>query len=84
MFVRDRVPVSVRLIDWPSPRVVPVWPTEGLLEVSGIRSSLLRSSFFSKEAKAGSASVFPPLAKGTVGCNAPEDVISVGCVFWRL
>lgn len=76
--------MSVRLIDCPSARVVPVWPTEGLLEVSGIRSSLLRSSFFSKEAKAGSASEFPPLAMGTVACNAPEDVMSLGWGFWRL
>ena len=84
MFVRDRVPVSVRLIDCPSTRVVPVGPTEGLLDVSGIRSSLLRSSFFSNEAKAGSASVFPPLAMGMVGWSAPEDKMSVGCWFWRL
>lgn len=46
--------------------------SEGLRAVNGIRSSLIRSSFFSNEAKAGSLSFvapFAPLTTGMVGCT---------------
>jgi hypothetical protein len=53
----------------------------GLLAVRGILSSLLRSSFFSKEANSGRVSAPPlaPLTIGTVGCRVLEVTGAVTC-----
>lgn len=59
---------------------------DGLLEVRGILSSLLRSSFFSKEANSGNVSAPPlaPLTIGTVGCRVLEVIGAVVCWACRL
>ena len=54
--------------------------SDGLLAVSGILSSLLRSSFFSYEVKAGSPSApRAPLTIGTVGCIALGELTAAAC-----
>lgn len=56
--------------------------SEGLRAVSGMRSSLMRSSFFSNEAKAGSLSLAAPLAPlttGMVGCTVLGICVSLAC-----
>lgn len=56
--------------------------SEGLRAVNGIRSSLMRSSFFSNEAKAGSLSLaapFAPLTTGMVGCAVLGIGASLAC-----
>lgn len=55
--------------------------SEGLRAVRGMRSSLLRSSFFSYDAKVGSLSAVPlaPLTTGMVGCIATGAVVSWAC-----
>src|SRR3954464_7929144 len=52
--------------------------SDGLRAVSGIRSSLLLSSFFSNEAKTGSLStlLFAPLITGIVGCRAVAAAVA--------
>jgi hypothetical protein len=58
--------------------------SDGLRAVSGTLSSLLRSSFFSKEAKTGSLSTswaLAPLMTGIVGCLTVEAAAAAA---WRL
>jgi hypothetical protein len=52
---------------------------DGLRVVSGIRSSLLKSSFFSKDANSGSVSAppFAPLTRGIEGWKV-EVVVGTG------
>jgi hypothetical protein len=86
VFVNDRIVPSTGLVDWSLTKVVPVGvASDGLLAVRGILSSLLRSSFFSYEAKAGSPSTpLAPLIMGTVGCIVLGTPTAADCWAWRL
>jgi hypothetical protein len=76
--------VSFTNVDWSVVKVPGADLLDGLLAVSGYLSSLLWSSFFSKEANSGSVSapVFAPLTRGNDGWMGGGVV--AGAVPWRL
>jgi hypothetical protein len=77
--------VSFTNVDWSVVKVPGADLLDGLLAVSGYLSSLLWSSFFSKEANSGSvsAALFAPLTMGSVGWIG-GGVATGAVVCWRL